>query len=148
MPESQAERLLCDTSFVAFSAKQSYKPERFAHWPKVITDRINNAILAMSVVTLAEARFGYRRADWGPSRIAREEKRLTGFLQIPLDTTILDEWARLKDLCVRAGVTMSDNDYWIAATASSRSYPLITCDRDQTRIPDQNLPVLYLAPPR
>jgi predicted nucleic acid-binding protein len=59
-------------------------------------DRIDACILAISVITLAEARYGYLNAGWGAVRIEREERRLAGFLQIPLDLTIVDEWARLS----------------------------------------------------
>jgi predicted nucleic acid-binding protein len=46
------------------------------------------------------------------------------------------------------GVALSDNDLWIAATASVRSQVLVTCDRDHARIArDLPVEVLYLAPP-
>jgi predicted nucleic acid-binding protein len=46
------------------------------------------------------------------------------------------------------GVALSDNDLWIAATASVRESVLVTCDRDHVRIA-QDLPVevVYLRPP-
>lgn len=142
-----AERLLCDTSFVGWSAKRNVDSERFAHWLPAITSRIDQAILAISVITLAEARFGYLRANWGASRIAREEARLASFLHVPLDSSILDEWARLRSLSERSGWNVADNDLWIAATASTRGYPLVTCDSDQARISDPSLTVLHLPPP-
>ena len=95
---SPPERLLCDTSFVGASAKRSAQPERFGHWPADTLQRIDDAILAISVITLAEAKYGYLNAGWGAARVEREERRLAGFLQIPLDPTVLDEWARLRDL--------------------------------------------------
>lgn len=97
------ERILCDTSFVAASAKRSARPNQFAHWLNETVGRLDAAILAISVITLAEARYGYLNAAWGASRIAREERRLAGFLQIPLDLLIIDEWARLKVLSRRNG---------------------------------------------
>ena len=142
-----AERLLCDTSFVGWSARRSNNPDRFWHWPRDVVDRIDRSILAISVITLAEARYGYLHAGWGKPRIDREEQRLATFLQVPLDATILDEWARLKHLCQRLGWTMGDNDLWIAATASTRSYPLVTCDNDQARIVAPNLTIIHLSPP-
>jgi predicted nucleic acid-binding protein len=43
---------------------------------------------------------------------------------------------------------MTDNDLWIAATASVRSQVLVTCDRDHVRIaPELAGEVLYLQPP-
>jgi predicted nucleic acid-binding protein len=138
------ERVLCDTSFVAASAKRSARPDQFAHWPTDIVGRVDAAILAISVITLAEARYGYLNAGWGASRIEREERRLAGFLQIPFDLTIIDEWARLKVLSRQNGWNLADNDLWIAATASARGHALVTCDSDQARIDDPSLEVLYL----
>jgi predicted nucleic acid-binding protein len=46
------------------------------------------------------------------------------------------------------GIAISDNDLWIAATASMCRSPLVTCDRDHVRIaPELGGEVLYLAPP-
>jgi predicted nucleic acid-binding protein len=143
-----AERLVCDTSFVGHSAKRSARPERYVHWPAETLARIDAAILAISVITLAEARYGYLNAGWGPARIDREERRLAGFLQIPLDPTVVDEWARLRVLSRQNGWNVGDNDLWIAATASARRHALVTCDADQARIVDPGLEVLHLPAPQ
>jgi predicted nucleic acid-binding protein len=145
---SAPERLLCDTSFVGHSAKRAARPDRYADWPADTLARIDAAILAISVITLAEARFGYLNAGWGAQRIAREEHRLAGFLQIPLDPATLDEWARLKVLSKQNGWNVADNDLWIAATASARGHALVTCDSDQARIDDAQVEVLHLPAPR
>jgi predicted nucleic acid-binding protein len=144
---SAPELLLCDTSFVAHVGARRAQPQRYRHWDEEDIERIEAAILAISVVSLAEARFGYLNANWGQSRIAAEERRLASFLQVPLDLPDLDEWARLKDLARRTGIAISDNDLWIAATASTRSHPLVTCDQDQKRLePHLSVPVIYLPP--
>lgn len=135
---------MCDTSFVGASAKRSAQPGRFSHWPKEILDRLEAAILAISVITLAEARYGYLNAGWGPARVEREERRLATFLQLPLDLAVIDEWARLKLLSRQHGWNVADNDLWIAATACARSHALVTCDADQARIVDAGLEVLHL----
>lgn len=140
-----AERLLCDTSFVGHSARRLVKPERYATWPAELLARIEGAILAISVITLAEVRYGYLVAGWGPERIRKEERRLAGLLHVPLDATVLDEWARLRAASKRHGWNVGDNDLWIAATASSRGYALVTCDADQARIADPALEVLHLS---
>ncbi len=141
------ERLVCDSSFVAVSATHSVRLERFSHWPKETLDRLDRAILAISVITLAESRYGFLYAAWGSARIEQEERRLAGFLQIPLDLAAVDEWARLKALSRRNGWNVADNDLWIAATASARGHALVTCDGDQARIADPKLEVLYLPVP-
>jgi len=144
---SAPERLLCDTSFVGHSARRAVRPERYAHWRADALARIDAAILAISIVTLAEARFGYLNAGWRARRIGREEHRLASFLQIPLDPATLDEWARLKLLSKQNGWNLADNDLWIAATASARGHALVTCDSDQARIDDPKVEVLYLPAP-
>lgn len=124
------------------------RPERYEHWDADDLERVDKAILAISVITLAEARWGYLKANWGEKRIADEESRLGSFLQVPLDDQDLDEWARLRYLCYEKGWTCGDNDLWIAATASTRGYPLVTCDQDQERLKvDPALTVIYFAPP-
>jgi predicted nucleic acid-binding protein len=51
-------------------------------------------------------------------------------------------------LCdTRSGWNIADNDLWIAATASTRGYPLLTCDSDQARISDPGVTVIHLPPP-
>jgi predicted nucleic acid-binding protein len=46
------------------------------------------------------------------------------------------------------GIALSDNDLWIAATASVRDQVLVTCDRDHMRIArDLPVEVVYLQPP-
>jgi len=147
-PPAPPERLLCDTSFVGASAKRPARSAGFTRWPTETVRRIDAGILAISVITLAEARYGYRNADWEPARIEREERRLAGFLQIPLDPFVVDEWARLRLSSKQNGWNVGDNDLWIAATASARGYPLVTCDGDQARIADPSLEVIHLPAPQ
>ena len=147
--ESSPEQLLCDTSFVGHVGVRRIKPERYRHWDEEVVARIDAAILAISVLTLAEARFGYLNANWGEAKIEREERRLASFLQVPLDVPDLDEWARLRDWSKRQGIAIGDNDLWIAATASAQGLPLVTCDRDQARLQDAlEVRVIYLEGPR
>lgn len=145
MPSEAPEVVVCDSSFVGAVARRAAHPDQFVHWPHQTIVRIDAAILAISVITLAESRFGYANANWGQARIAREEHRLAGFLQLPLDMTVVDEWARLKTLSKQHGWNVGDNDLWIAATAAARRHALVTCDQDQARISDPALEVLYLS---
>lgn len=110
--------------------------------------RVEAGVLAISMVTIAEARAGFANARWGSRRIAREELRLAEFPPLLLDDPHLDEWARLSTVARASGVALSDNDLWIAAAASVRSQVLVTCDRDRLRIArDLAVEVLYLQPP-
>jgi predicted nucleic acid-binding protein len=60
----------------------------------------------------------------------------------------VNEWARLSVAARRRGIGLSDNDLWIAATASVRESVLVTCDRDHVRIArDLPVEVVFLGPP-
>jgi predicted nucleic acid-binding protein len=142
------EILICDTSFVGHLLHRKRRPRRYSHWDEDEMLRIESATLALSIVTVAESRAGYRSADWGGSRVANAERELGRFFQIPVRRRYVDEWARLWVAARKAGIALSDNDLWVAATASRREQVLVTCDRDHVRIAKE-LPVevLYLAPP-
>jgi predicted nucleic acid-binding protein len=148
MPEQNSpEILLCDTSFVGRLSALRAQPQRYRHWDEGTIERVDAAILAISVVTVAEMRYGYLNGGWGKRKIDEWELRLSSFLQIPLDFPDLDEWARLRNVAKRAGVAISDNDLWIAATASTRGHDLVTCDRDHQRLAaDLPVSVVYLPP--
>lgn len=141
------EIIVCDTSLVSRLAARRIEPERFEHWPASDINRLEKARLAISVVTVAEARYGYRLAQWGQRKIADYERRIRAFLHIPLDDPDIDEWARLKHFARKSGNSITDNDLWIAATASTRGHPLATCDKDQLRLEAQmQVPVIYFPP--
>jgi predicted nucleic acid-binding protein len=141
------ETLICDTSFVGHFSRQRRQPARYVHWDEKVLGRVLDASLAMSVVTIGEMRAGYRLANWESSRIADAEQSLQRFYAIPVRRRYVGEWARLRTVARTTGIAISDNDLWVAATASRREEVLVTCDRDHLRIADE-LPgeVVYLAP--
>jgi tRNA(fMet)-specific endonuclease VapC len=143
-----SEILICDTSFVSHEWRRSQVPARYHHWDVATVRRVDRALLAISVVTIAEMRFGQLRGGWGARRISRAERALAMFLPITIDDPQLDEWARLRNAATARGIAIGDNDLWIAATASVREQVLITCDRDHVRIArDLPVEVVYLQPP-
>lgn len=143
-----SETLICDTSFVWQAWRRIRRPARFEHWDEEVIDRIEAAPLAISVVTIAETRAGYLSANWGRPMIEATEQRLRRFHPIPVKRCHTDEWARLRSLARAGGIAISDNDLWIAATASVGERVLVTCDRDHVRIA-KALPVevVFLPPP-
>lgn len=142
------ETVICDSSFVGLLTRQETTSGSSGRRDEVFTERIETASLAISVVTVAEARAGYLKAGWGGSRVAAAERHLRRFDWIPVERSHVDEWARLRVAAKRRGVALSDNDLWIATTASVREQALVTCDRDHQRIAAE-LPVevVFLAPP-
>lgn len=49
-----------------------------------------------------------------------------------------------RDRSERSGWNVPDNDLWIAATGTSRKYPLVTSDDHQARISDCRLEAIHL----
>jgi tRNA(fMet)-specific endonuclease VapC len=111
-------------------------------------DRVDAGDLAISVVTIAEMRAGYRGAGWGSRKITEAELFLATFFPIAIDEPHLSEWARLWAAARTKGISLSDNDLWIAATAGAGRRVLVTCDRDHVRLaPELPIEVLFFAPP-
>ena len=142
------ETLVCDTSFARHTLRWLQASDRYGSWDTAMRDRVESALLAISVVTIAEVRFGQLRDRWGSRRIVESERELARFLPLTIDDPHLREWARLRDTARANGIAIDDNDLWIAATASVRDAVLVTCDRDQVRIArDLPVDVVYLQPP-
>jgi predicted nucleic acid-binding protein len=110
--------LICDTSFVGHLARRELRSRSYDDWNEAVLRRIQAASLSVSVVTIA---------------VQRDS---------------VDEWARLRVAARARGIALSDNDLWIAATASTCGSPLVTCDHDHQRIAaEMPVEVVYLAPP-
>jgi hypothetical protein len=75
---SSPEITLCDTTFVGLQERAGTKPETIAHWPSEILERLDRAILALSVISLAEVRAGRIHGGWSDARAQRQEDRLEG----------------------------------------------------------------------
>ena len=132
-----AETILCDTSFVSVMQAATGKRQAaaIATWPAATRTRLDDAVLAISVFTLAELRDGHIYADWGAKRRAEAENLIDTYLKIPLDMPTVDRCAELRAECRKTGVVVPDNDIWIAATADVRGWPLVSCDGHFDLIP-------------
>jgi predicted nucleic acid-binding protein len=133
-----SETILCDTSFVSVVQSASRDPRSASGveaWPATVKARLNAAILAISVITLGELRAGQIYANWGAARRAAAEALVATYLLVGLDMATVDCWAKLDATCRRTGIAAPDNDVWIAATAISRDWPLVSCDGHFDLIP-------------
>lgn len=140
------EVVLCDTSFVSLQEASARRPERVAHWPRDVLDRLDRALLAISVISLAEIRAGRIHAGWGQRRADAQEARLAAFLLVPLDDDVLAEYAILHAWAL-GGRPQKHNDLWIAATAIARGIPLVSCDRHFEEIAREHaLDHIFLPP--
>jgi tRNA(fMet)-specific endonuclease VapC len=137
------EHVLCDTSFVSVRMRAVARPEVVEHWPSDVTERLDEAVLAFSVITLAELRAGQIEAGYGPAKVERDKRIIDTYLHVPLDLEVSETWALLRAWSRAAGRgAIGDNDLWIAATARSRDWALIACDRDFIGLP--GLECIYL----
>jgi predicted nucleic acid-binding protein len=119
-------RGLADTSL--FIARESGGPIR--------EDRLPESV-AVSVITIGELRAGVLAAetvDVRDSRLATLTAALT-LDPIPIDQPVAETWATLRVALRDAGLRMTVNDSWIAATAISLGVPLVTQDDDYLHAP-------------
>lgn len=123
--------VLCDTTVVADLLSARGRSARMR--------QLRGAVRAISVVTIAELRFGAIRTRWGERRRQVLEDHLRSYVVLAIDSDIAERWARLKTECEQAGHTESDNDLWIAATAARHDLPLATFDTDFVKVPGLTL---------
>jgi tRNA(fMet)-specific endonuclease VapC len=103
----------------------------------IYAKRVVGKLVAVSFVTVGELLFGAKKRKWGAAKIAELERRLRGAVIVPYDRALCDTYGRLKAETRAAGVTVADNDMWIAASAVRHNVPLVTHNRKHfERIPD------------
>jgi hypothetical protein len=88
--------------------------------------------VAVSVVTYGELRAGVLAATDVSVRSRRLStlQTVADLHPLPVDTSVADEWARLRLLLAAAGRRVNVNDTWIAATALAHGVPVVTQDAD------------------
>lgn len=146
MEGTAPETLLVDTSYLGIVRAATRKPYLTAGWDQGVVARIQAAVLAISVITVAEERAGEIKAGWGPRAVAEAATKRRSFLWLPLDSGVLGRWAVLDADCKSQGIRgCDDNDLWIVATAIERDLVLVTCDRNQALVPTTR-PTIYLPP--
>jgi predicted nucleic acid-binding protein len=136
------EHVLCDTSFISVVSSPQRSRNATAHWPDHVKRRLDGALLAMSVISIAELRAGHIAAGWGEQRRANAERLMAAYLWVPLDMGVVDRCAELRAEKRRHGWRLGDNDLWIAATAETREWPLVACDLGFCDLPE--LELIYL----
>jgi predicted nucleic acid-binding protein len=98
--------------------------------------------LLTSVVVVGEIRYGLERLAAGKRRDDLEVKarRVLGGLRCVVVTeAAANTYGRMKRTLETHGLSLDDNDLWIAATALSLPAVLISRDTDFTRIPTLHL---------
>ena len=139
---NDAEEIVCDTSFVSVLQRAAKSKEVIESWPPETKDRLERAILGISVISLAELRSGYAVDNWGENRVAQAEAAIAAYLWFPLDLDVVEKCAALRAASKNASWGVGDNDLWIAATAQSRGCPVVSCDTGFCRI--EGIDLIYL----
>jgi predicted nucleic acid-binding protein len=134
--DAAPERILCDTTYISVRLAAVARPEFVAHWPADVTDRLEQAVLMVSVVSLAELRGGQIGANFPPEKVERHRRVIDAYVPAPLDPDVSEVWAHLWAWRKSNPSGINDNDLWIAATAISRKWPLVSCDRHFIDVPD------------
>jgi tRNA(fMet)-specific endonuclease VapC len=94
---------------------------------------------AISVISVSELLHGVHRADQVARRLKREavvEQILGVVEQVPIDSEVARVYASIWAGLGRSGETIAAHDLWIAATALTHGFELVTSNaRDFERVP-------------
>ena len=86
----------------------------------------------ISFQTRAEVLAGLRAGNWGDTRRQTAIAKLDAVPTIPADREVIDSYAELTSLCIRAGHALHDQvhtaDRWVAACAVAKGLPLLSGD--------------------
>jgi predicted nucleic acid-binding protein len=97
----------------------------------------------ISFVTVAELRYGARRADWGGSRLRRLDTRIASAEIVWPGPELTATYVELRDACARRGHALSQRvheaDRWIASTALWLGVPLVAHDSVFREVPGLTL---------
>ena len=86
----------------------------------------------ISFQTRAEVLAGLRAGNWGDSRRQTALAKLDAVPTIPADREVIDSYAEVTSLCLRAGHALHAKvhaaDRWVAACAVAKGLPLLSGD--------------------
>ena len=80
--------------------------------------------LAISFMTVGELYEGAYRGGWGRRRLSRLRETIGTYVVIPFSIEVCLEWGAIR--CERRTRTIAVDDAWIAATARTYGFPLVT----------------------
>jgi tRNA(fMet)-specific endonuclease VapC len=83
----------------------------------------------VSVITVGELIYGAQKSTRKVENIALFENFISEYPIVPITSEISRVYGKIKAELVRKGVNIPENDLWIAATAMSNDYRLVTYDQ-------------------
>jgi tRNA(fMet)-specific endonuclease VapC len=90
--------------------------------------------ISLSVITLGELSFGAYKSDHWQHNLRLWSNVIPLFEVIPIHASLAQTYGLVKSSLQETGITIGDNDLWIAATALDYGLTLVTRDRDFDRI--------------
>jgi tRNA(fMet)-specific endonuclease VapC len=86
---------------------------------------------------------------WGPKRKAALMEQLKTSLILPISYPgVHQRWANMQSTLQGAGITVGQNDLWIAATASVTGLTVLSTDKDFKRLVEQGLVQAVVVDPK
>jgi tRNA(fMet)-specific endonuclease VapC len=117
----------------AINLRSNYAPHISGHIP------------ALSFQSVAELWKLPEEREWGAKRRDQFESFIKRFLVIPYNYDLAMTWAQVMIASKKQGNRFEAGDCWIAATAVRFGIPLLTHDKDFTRVEIPNLSVICYA---
>jgi tRNA(fMet)-specific endonuclease VapC len=113
------QRLLVDTDVVSFLFRDDTRAALYR-------PHLDNRLLLISFMTLAELEQWALLRNWGQSRRVGLEAHLASFTVFPYDRDLCRWWAAVRVKAQRHGRPIQPSDARIAATAMLYRIPLVT----------------------
>jgi tRNA(fMet)-specific endonuclease VapC len=121
---------LLDTNFVFIQLRDSARLQSVTAAHRLYDE---DALLMVSVVTVAELYSLAKRNNWGEKRLSALQTTLQRLYTVDIQRTnqaLLQAYVDIDNHSLRIGRKMSKNDLWIAATAAVANATLVTTDAD------------------
>jgi predicted nucleic acid-binding protein len=122
---------LLDTDVFSYLMKAGDSPMKDVYKPHV-----KGKLVAVSFITVGELLFGAYKKNWSEAKVRDLRERLRSVVIVPYDIEVCDTYATLKSRLQADGISIADNDLWIAACAIRHAIPLISNNRSHfERVP-------------
>jgi len=115
--------VLLDTNIVSYLFKRDSRAALYA--PHLLKRE-----LAIAMMTVAELFQWAAIRNWGKPRMRQLEQHVERYTMLPVDIDLCWQWAEVRATRSRAGLPISPQDAWIAATALRYRLALVTHNPD------------------
>jgi predicted nucleic acid-binding protein len=113
------ETVLLDTNILSFLLKNDTRRALYKL-------HLQNRILAISFMTIAELYQWAVIHKWGARRLTEFETTLQRYVVLPFDIELCRRWGEIRAARRATGRPISVEDAWVAATALHHNIPLVT----------------------